>query len=55
MVINRTNSTQSLAAALQGVDRLDTCEAKKREQDTLARGLAKAAIVSISTVAKVLV
>ena len=52
MVITRTSSAQPLAAALQGVDRLNTYEAKDKEQDTPARVLAKAAISSTSTVTK---
>ena len=52
MTNNRSNSTQSLAAALQYIDLLETSEAKKKERGTPARVLGKPVIVSISIVAK---
>ena len=47
-----SNITQSLAAALQDVQRLEAPEAKKKENDTPAQSVAKAVTVSISSDAK---
>lgn len=48
MTNSSTNCTQSFAAALQGVNRLETSEVKKKKQKTPARALAKSVAVSIS-------
>ena len=53
MPTNLSNTTQSLAAALKDVQRLEAPEAKKKEKDTPAEAVAKAVNVSISTDAKV--
>ena len=52
MPINFLNTTQSLAAALNDVQRLEEPEAKKKEKDAPAEAVAKAVIVSISSDAK---
>ena len=52
MPINVSNTTESLAAALKDVQRLEALEAKKKEKDTPAEAVAKAVTVSISTDAK---
>ena len=52
MPINVSNTTQSLAAALKDVQRLEAPEAKKKEKHTPAEAVAKAVTVSISTDAK---
>ena len=52
MPINVSNVTQSLAAALKDVQRLEALEAKKKEKYTPAEAVAKAVTVSISTDAK---
>ena len=52
MAITVSNTTQSLAAALKAVQRLEAPEAKKKENDTPAQSVAKAATVSISSDAK---
>ena len=52
MPINLSNTTESLAAALKDVQRLEALEAKKKEKDTPAEAVAKAVTVSISTDAK---
>ena len=53
MPINVSNTTQSLAAALKDVQRLEAREDRKKEKDTPAEAVAKAVNVSISTDAKV--
>ena len=52
MPINVSNTTQSLAAALKDVQRLEAPEAKQKEKDTPAEAVVKAVTVSISTDAK---
>ena len=52
MAIFVSNTTQSLAAALKDIQRLETPEAKKKEKDTPAQSVAKAVTVSISSDAK---
>ena len=52
MAINVSNTTQSLATALKDVQRLEAPEARKKEKDTPAEAVAKAATVSISIDAK---
>jgi len=52
MAIFVSNTTQSLAAALKDIQRLETPEAKKKEKDTPAQSGAKAVTVSISSDAK---
>ena len=52
MVITGSNTTQSLAAALKDVQRLEAPESKKKEKDTPAQSVAKAVTVSISSDAK---
>ena len=52
MPINVSNTTQSLAAALKDVQRLETPEAKKKEKDTPAKSVAKAVTIYISNHAK---
>ena len=52
MPINVSNTTQSLAAALKDVRRLEAPEAKKKEKDTPSQAVAKVVTVSISTDAK---
>ena len=52
MVIFVSNTTQSLAAALKDIQRLETPEAKKKEKDTPAQSVAEAVTVSISSDAK---
>ena len=52
MPINVSNTTQSLAAALKDVQRLEAPEAKKKDKDTPAEAVAKTVTVSISTDAK---
>ena len=52
MAIFVQNNTQSLAAALKDVQRLEAPEAKKKEKDTPAQSVAKAVTVSISSDAK---
>ena len=52
MVITGSNTTQSLAAALKDMQRLEAPEAKKKEKDTPAQSVAKAVAVSISSDAK---
>ena len=47
-----SNPTQSLAAALRDVKRLEAPEAKIKEKDTPAESVAKAVTVSISSDAK---
>ena len=47
-----SNTTQSLAAALKDVQRLEVPEVKKKENDTPAQSVAKAVTVSISSDAK---
>ena len=53
MVTSVSNTTQSLAAALKDVQRLEVPEAKKKENDTPAQSVAKAVTVSISSDAKI--
>ena len=53
MATSVSNTTQSLAAALKDVQRLEVPEAKKKENDTPAHSVAKAVTVSISSDAKV--
>ena len=53
MPINVSNTTQSLAAALKDVQRLEAPESKKKEKDTPAQSVAKAVSVAISSDAKV--
>jgi len=53
MAIFVSNTTQSLAAALKDVQRLEAPEAKKKEKDTPAQSVAKAVSVAISSDAKV--
>ena len=52
MVITGSNTTQSLAAALKDMQRLEAPEAKKKEKDRPAQSVAKAVAVSISSDAK---
>ena len=52
MAIFVSNTTQSLAAALKDVQRLEEPEAKRKEKDTPAQSVAKAVTVSISSDAK---
>ena len=52
MVITVSNTTQSLAAALKNMQRLEATDAKKKEKDTPAQSVAKAVTVSISSDAK---
>ena len=52
MAFNVSNTTQSLAAALKDVQRLEAPEAKKKEKDTPTEAVAKAVTVSINTDAK---
>ena len=52
MAIFSSNTTQSLAAALKDIQRLETPEAKKKEKDIPAQSVAKAVTVSISSDAK---
>ena len=52
MATNVSNTTQSLAAALKNVQRLEAPEAKKKEKDTPAQSVAKAVTVSISSDAR---
>ena len=52
MAIFVSNTTQSLAAALKDVQRLEAPESKKKEKDTPAQSVAKAVTVSISSDAK---
>ena len=52
MAIFISNTTQSLAAALKDVQRLEAPESKKKEKDTPAQSVAKAVTVSISSDAK---
>ena len=52
MPINVSNITESLAAALKDVQRLEAREDRKKEKDTPAEAVAKAVTVSISTDAK---
>ena len=52
MATSVSNTTQSLAAALKDVQRLEAPEAKKKENDTPAKSVAKAVTVSISSDAK---
>jgi hypothetical protein len=53
MAIFISNTTQSLAAALKDVQRLEAPEAKKKEKDTPAQSVTKAVSVAISSDAKV--
>ena len=53
MAIFISNTTQSLAAALKDVQRLEAPEAKKKEKDPPAQSVAKAVSVAISSDAKV--
>ena len=53
MTTSVSNTTQSLAAALKDVQRLEAPKAKKKENDTPAQSVAKAVTVSISSDAKV--
>ena len=52
MTTSVSNTTQSLAAALKEVQRLEVPEAKKKENDTPAQSVTKAVTVSISSDAK---
>lgn len=52
MVITSSNTTQSLAAALNDMQRLETPDAKKKEKDTPSQSVAKAVSVAISCDAK---
>ena len=52
MVITSSNTTQSLAAALYDMQRLEAPVAKKKEKDTPSQSVAKAVSVAISSDAK---
>ena len=52
MAIFISNTTQSLAAALKDVQRLEAPESKKKEKDTPTQSVGKAVTVSISSDAK---
>ena len=52
MVITGSNTTQSLAAALKDMQRVEAPDAKKKEKDTPVQSVAKAVAVSISSDAK---
>ena len=52
MTTSVSNTTQSLAAYLKDVQRLEAREDRKKEKDTPAEAVAKAVTVSISTDAK---
>ena len=52
MTTSVSNITQSLAAALKDVQRLEVPEAKKKQNDAPAESVAKAVIVYISIGAK---
>ena len=52
MATSVSNTTQSLAAALNDVQRLEVPEAQKKGNDTPAQSVAKAVTVSISSDAK---
>ena len=49
MPINVSNTTESFAATLKDVQRLEAPEARRKEKDTPAEAVAKAVTVSIST------
>ena len=53
MAITVSNTTQSLAAALQDMQRVEAPDAKKKEKDTPVQSVAKAVSVAISSDAKV--
>ena len=52
MAIFISNTTQSLAAALKDVQRLEAPESKKKKKDTPTQSVGKAVTVSISSDAK---
>ena len=52
MAIFISNTTQSLAAALKDVQRLEAPESKKKEKDTPTQSVGKAVTVSICSDAK---
>ena len=52
MAMSVSNTTQSIAAALKDVQRLEAPEAKIKVKDTPAESVAKAVTVSISSDAK---
>ena len=52
MAIFISNTTQSLAAALKDMQRLEAPDAKKKEKDTPVQSMAKAVSVAISRDAK---
>ena len=49
MPINVSNTTESFAATLKDVQRLEAPEARRKEKDTPAEAVAKAVTVSVST------
>ena len=53
MAIFVQNNTQSLAAALKDMQRVEAPDAKKKEKDTPVESVAKAVSVAISSDAKV--
>ena len=52
MAITVSNTTQSLAAALKDMQRVEAPDAKKKEKDTPVQSVAKAVAVSIRSDAK---